>query len=210
MNEIDSIEEQIEMSFMDEHFDIGEEIQPLDGSFVEVSTADEYPHKYTVCGKEYKHSQSLFRHKMSHNTQQTSLRCEECRKTYSSKQSLKVHKAMKHKVDVETSGKKCPYPECNKNFQSKSKLQDHVNTHLKIRPHKCSKCEKTFAIRYERKRHEKVWGTSESSVVECIVCNESFSSRSNLAIHNATHKDIRFSCSKCDKDFKYITGLYRH
>ncbi|XP_053406964.1 zinc finger protein 37-like isoform X6 [Mercenaria mercenaria] len=210
MDKIDSFDKQ-SLSFMDEHSDTGEEIQPLDGSFVEVSTTDEYPYKCMVCGKAYKHSQSLFRHKNSHKTQQTSLMCEECGKTYSSKQSLKVHKAMKHKVDVETSGiKNCPFPECNKNFQSKSMVEDHVNTHMKIRPHKCSKCEKTFAIRYEKKRHENVCGTPESTVVECKVCSKSFSSRSNLAIHNATHKNARFSCSKCGKDFNYITGLYRH
>ena len=49
----------------------------------------------------------------------------------------------------------CPYPSCSKRFCSKYSLERHYNAkHLKIRPHFCQFCFRSFASKQNRLTHE--------------------------------------------------------
>lgn len=51
----------------------------------------------------------------------------------------------------------CPYPTCSKRFSSKYSLERHYNAkHLKIRPHFCQFCFRSFASKQNRLTHEYV------------------------------------------------------
>lgn len=204
-DEIDQLDEKTEDAVQ------VEKEHPVDKSLVELA-ADSDTHSYlcTVCGKSYKNKRTLDRHNKAQHSGHV-LICQDCGKTFSRNQTLKVHRAKAHDMDVESSGlRACPYKDCGKAFEGKAKLKDHINCHMKIKSHKCSKCVKTFTSRYEKNRHEKSCGRIETDAVWCKICNKSFSSRSTLAVHNATHRNKVFSCDRCFKEYKYITGLYNH
>lgn len=44
---------------------------------------------------------------------------------------------------------------CNKRYSSKNLLEEHMNTHLGVRPYVCNTCGKDFANKYSFRAHEK-------------------------------------------------------
>ncbi|XP_058116144.1 oocyte zinc finger protein XlCOF14-like [Anopheles coustani] len=73
-----------------------------------------------------------------------------------------------------------PCTKCSLVFKSKDNLRDHQSVHSDEKPYGCSLCPKRFKKREARKNHE------------------------------LTHSGIRFSCSLCEKSYRYKTLLTMH
>ena len=67
------------------------------------------------------------------------VKCEECNKTYSSKDSLKKHLKTHKSVREEF-----PCKVCNKTFFSKNGFQSHTQVVHENLTHKCKICDKVF------------------------------------------------------------------
>ena len=216
-DEMDTLDEELELSFLGENNNtISEEeiLNPLEGSFVEVPvSSDDNVYECGICEKKFKIKNSLKRHLKTHATETETqpVICEECGKSFSCKRSLRVHKGMLHGEDKEATGiKQCPYQDCDKIFPTKQLLQDHINNHMGTKAYKCKKCDREYVRKYERNRHQRVCGSHLMSTLECNVCNKQFAKPANLSVHKAVHESKVFTCENCDKTFKYITGLYKH
>ncbi|KAH3776257.1 oocyte zinc finger protein XlCOF6-like [Dreissena polymorpha] len=218
--------------------DMDEAVDPLDGSFLDVSveqTVSAESLECDICGNRYKTKVSLKRHLKKHSSDNTfectrctqyfnskdaleqhekakhikSHLCVKCGKSFMSKSNLKSHTQLVHKEEKDAKQlMKCPFKDCKKVFQQKEKYQDHMNTHTGIKPYTCAECEREFSNRYTKTRHEK----SCLGITEhvCDVCNKDFADQSSVKRHKDTqHSGKRFACL-CGKNFAYSNSLLRH
>lgn len=117
--------------------------------------------------------------------------CETCGQSFTRKNSLKKHLSSKHKFEnFSESCKeyKCSYSDCERTFSRKTKYEDHMNKHLELSPHECSKCKRTFSSKYSRNRHHKICTFGQKFT--CEECFKVFCSEHNLYNHSvAFHGD---------------------
>ena len=100
---------------------------------------------------------------------------------------------------------------CGQSFVSNTKLMSHMQIH-KTEPYKtCNICCESFDEEVSWTLHEKKHKQSEhhikSNLIDCYICQKSFSNNNNLKLHMYTHKVIKpYKCEKCEKSFK--SGIY--
>ena len=147
-----------------------EELQPLDGSLLDVSMTEEVNTGYecTTCGKKFKHKNNLCRHMHAH--QGNTICCKSCTQYFKSKAELDAHCAIKHVLVVcEICGKQyqqkssltvhlkmhnssevgqliCPFESCRKVFCKRTLYQDHLNIHTGLQPYTCNNCPAKFKL----------------------------------------------------------------
>ncbi len=74
--------------------------------------------------------------------------CAICGVLLKNKKSLDRHLATKHNI-----GAKFNCQICGKGFHQKDKYSEHVDSHLKIKKHRCERCNVMFSYRAALKRH---------------------------------------------------------
>lgn len=120
----------------------------------------------------------------------------------------------------------CRY--CDKSFPHVSRLRQHELTHKAEKPFSCSRCSKRFSRKDTLARHEATHDERElvpcevdgcglkfrserylraheklhsaSKRFECLQCKSRFRSRSHLAVHLESHKELeqrQFACDVC-------------
>lgn len=100
---------------------------------------------------------------------------------------------------------------CDAELAGRSSLEQHIKTrHLKLKPHVCKWCSKTFAERIALVRHERVH-TNERPYA-CSECDARFKVASNLIDHRENkHKNARaFACRECEFRCNIASKLERH
>ena len=193
----------------------------------EASSRSNFP--CTDCDKSYKTQHSLLRHMAVHN-EPAELRCEPCDIQFTEPYDLKSHNKLKHQFDRIECGI------CGQQFSSRSGRNSHIKMHFQEELHKCKECGKGFSSnsRLERHlvRHSKksdftcgICGHSykyKSSLDRhtckiplpnhmCSVCGQIVGSKDALKNHERMHEpEGQFSCSKCEKVFRWRWSLNRH
>ena len=163
------------------------------------------PFVCTVCGKSFKHANSMKIHERIHTVGKLHA-CVMCGKSFSYYISLEKHE-MTH-----TCGKPFSCDMCGKSFLCLGGLKVHRRIHTGERPYGCSVCGKSFMRKEYLLQHEVVHtGVKPFS---CYSCGKSFMRSMSLKVHEMFHTNERnerpFTCATCGKSYACNKSLKRH
>lgn len=97
-----------------------------------------------VCGQDFRKRNQLSAHLDEHvAAEDGDFQCEICNRIFSNLRLFRIHRRMHY-----PQAKAWECETCGKKYSSKNLLDEHVNTHLGVRPYVCSLCGKDFASKY--------------------------------------------------------------
>uniref|UniRef100_A0A1I7TKU2 Zinc finger protein n=1 Tax=Caenorhabditis tropicalis TaxID=1561998 RepID=A0A1I7TKU2_9PELO len=100
--------------------------------------------------------------------------------------------------------------QCSRTFKFQSKLQEHLRTHLGVRPFPCPYCSREFSQKGALKTHMRLH-TGERPFYCQWDCGKQFASSSARRHHEKTHSGERpYVCSACGKGFTKNSHVVRH
>lgn len=80
---------------------------------------------------------------------------------------------------------------CGKFFRWPHLMRRHfAAVHLKLKPHKCKKCELSFSRAEELRQHEASHTGSRN--YKCNICSKTFRQNASLFVHQKSHTGIQF------------------
>ncbi|KAM7365835.1 hypothetical protein PAMP_016737 [Pampus punctatissimus] len=152
---------------------------------------------------------------ISHNSQRVAHKCPQCGKcfiyrsqcnaVFRTKAELLSHQRSHRARPVYQCG------QCDKEFHHLSSLTNHKQTHLDRGGFTCSRCDKVFESAKERDAHRLQHRLPD---LTCTVCEQSFSSQTQLLRHLQTHSvegaEPSYNCRFCDQTFSGVTQLRIH
>ncbi|CAG9769877.1 unnamed protein product [Ceutorhynchus assimilis] len=159
-----------------------------------------------VCGLDFSKRNLLSAHVDDHvANEEGDFQCEVCNRIFTNLRLFRIHRRMHLPHN-----KSWQCNTCGKKYSSKNLLDEHVNTHLGVRPYACSTCGKDFASKYTFKAHEKTHETRPRPF-KCEQCGKAFLSQQNLSQHEKTHVGIKeYQCHLCNKTFGTTHSLEVH
>ena len=159
-----------------------------------------------ICGQLLKTASGYEAHMDMHNESPVEIVCEECGKSFKTKEDKRVHKIKVHTPDY-------IYPYtckiCGKNMLFKFEFNAHMTVHTGEKSVQCDKCPKIFRLQGQLKNHQIVH-TGEKAHL-CTICSKQFGLKKRLAVHMKRHLNQRnYICSVCAKSFIENSDLRRH
>ncbi|KAM7375583.1 hypothetical protein PAMA_014609 [Pampus argenteus] len=131
--------------------------------------------------------------------------CFQCNAAFRTKAELLSHQRSHRARPVYQCG------QCDKEFHHLSSLTNHKQTHLDRAGFTCSRCDKVFESAKERDAHRLQHRLPD---LTCTVCEQSFSSQTQLLRHLQTHSvegaEPSYNCRFCDQTFSGVTQLRIH
>ncbi|XP_035672122.1 zinc finger protein 567-like [Branchiostoma floridae] len=157
-----------------------------------------------ICSRECSAPKYLKLHLTKHeNDRQRPLDCDMCGKTFSTHQSMKLHRY------THTGEKPYVCQICHKHFRQAGTLKRHMVTHTGEQPHRCPHCPRHFSQRSSLTAHLRLH-TDQSSFL-CTQCGKSFKTERYMKRHMIYHTDrLPFSCELCDRRFRTRLNMRRH
>lgn len=107
--------------------------------------------------------------------------CDQCDKSFSRLDSLKIHKDAVHR-----GLRPHACDQCNKRFYSAQILNEHLRIHTGGKPFPCDQCNKTFTFTSSLKTHKRAFH-QQVRPHACDQCGKRFFSPSILHRHFLTH-----------------------
>jgi len=169
--------------------------------------------------------------KNDHQTQNPSLKCDKCGKSFINRKKIaahmKVHKSLTkckicnsmlkpdsiygHMRTIHpTTNEKFNCTICGKTFKDKIFLKNHENTHDK--KYECKFCKRKFSQKHELSTHVSKKHENPNSF-ECKTCGKYFNFKKVLKSHEKTHDSNRqkaHKCGQCDYASDNSHHLIRH
>ena len=152
----------------------------------------------------------------------TSYNCDECNRSFQSKQAKEYHQSVYH--SDKTLAEKCKV--CKKSFPSKVSLENHAKyVHSNEPKYSCKDCDAKFTQRKNLKAHtlrvhdinqykEVYHDKEEPKKFQCELCNSSYKNKNNLNYHHRVkHEntdDQTFNCDLCAKTYMNKRSLSSH
>ncbi|XP_055711530.1 gastrula zinc finger protein xFG20-1-like [Phlebotomus papatasi] len=156
-----------------------------------------------ACGKEFKASCSLRKHRYSHGITKPHA-CTKCPKRFPTRDKLRIH-TMRHEG---IKNYECTI--CGLKTVTARELKVHVNTHTKEKTLSCDFCPYQNVNLGNMKKHMRVVHQGVRNF-HCPHCERSFGKAETLKHHVMTHTGEKpHACSECGKRFIQPTALKTH
>lgn len=183
--------------------------------------------KCDICGKMYRLSKHLNRHRKTHDNTRREKRfpCLICTRAYVWPEDLKRHMKVKHsppgeqpeppKEKKKQTGDGFPCPTCGKIFFEQYRLNRHLSTVHAAREHSkftCTfeGCGKLFPEKSILERHKITHLPPQEA---CHICGKLFKSKMNLEVHlkrHASKGQRNFFCDQCPNAYAFHADLLQH
>nr|XP_018914402.1 PREDICTED: zinc finger protein 675-like [Bemisia tabaci] len=150
-------------------------------------------------------SSSWHTNKKTPTSENPSLSCRVCLKTFPNKNQLLIHSQEIHGILQNIS--RCPF--CNYKSKSKGNMRRHIDQHTQHRKYVCDQCGSSFYTYSCLKEHITCIHSSERNY-SCEKCGMSFKLNSSLKRHMATHSEERTQKCHCGQAYKLVSNLKRH
>ena len=117
--------------------------------------------------------------------------CSYCQKIFNTKEAIQVHEEVYHTGRYKSmpSSSKSPLFECTqcgKSYMSKHALEEHLYTHVGMRPFACPYCAASFNHRKSLRRHVQLHNNVKR--FDCPQCSKTFVRKDALESHLRIHK----------------------
>ncbi|XP_066992566.2 uncharacterized protein [Anabrus simplex] len=159
------------------------------------------------CDKTFQTKQSHEVHLKAIHEGQKPFSCEVCGKTFAYHNSIKAHMLI-HEEQRNEKGYPCDI--CGKLFNHPSSVIYHKEAeHNNGRRFVCNKCGKGFKHKQLLQRHQLVH--SDNRPFSCKSCGATFKTKANLLNHQPTHTgEKKYFCELCGQQFAHKTSLTLH
>lgn len=134
----------------------------------------ERPFRCHTCGKSFRQSSTLNRHRITHTTDRPH-RCEHCGKAFNRASSLKTHRRLHDPRKPFTCDR------CGKTFHQKGNYDNHMAVHTGVKNHRCAVCQKVFHRVYSLTFH--MYTHCRWKPFTCHLCHRGFCRRFDLGKH---------------------------
>lgn len=157
-----------------------------------------------ICGRKFYRNCSLALHLKSHSDEEY-CSCKECGKSFTRLINLERH--MKVHAEVE----QFPCQNCDKVFKDKSNLLRHAIVHSAPKMFPCDVCHKSYKSQDHLDIHHQTSHASDTSLLTCSTCGDTFNNFSELIKHDSTHSvDKPYHCRFCGKSYSQKSILRKH
>ena len=164
-----------------------------------------YKCDYEDCSESFQTQASLDKHKAAiHAKYLKLLECPECDEKFKHSKELENYIKSFHTV----TDHQCPH--CKKYL--KGNLNRHIDRCLKIKKHKCPKCEDKFVTQGDLNLHmARKHSDKRNYICDFKGCGKAFKTQSDLSNHKKSHSDKKpLKCPYCPKEYKRFSNLRTH
>lgn len=99
---------------------------------------------------------------------------------------------------------------CGDGFPYQHRLHEHVKKkHLMIRTNVCNLCDKAYFEKNSLESHIRSEHTGERPH-KCVECGKAFARKTSLVQHKQVHREARYPCDVCEKNFGFKYNLNAH
>lgn len=190
----------------------------------------EKPYKCPECSKEFSRSDKMADHQRRHLGERP-FSCGQCDYAAADRWTLKMHQRV-HIDDKPYRCQMCPFagrhqnqllvhlrthtgdapfqcPECSARFRISCDLQRHLRTHTGERPYACRHCPYQASVLSNLRSHERAMHSVEHSA-HCNQCSFTCSSKRELRLHKASHREASLHCTECPYTCERRSTLTSH